>query len=103
MLNLLDPGAPFLEVGLFAAHGLYDGAAPSAGVIAGIGRVASHEVLKKRRQLVVTKISWFVGHYWGAAPSDTAAAPKISAKKPKYRARKPHVPNTLRAMLARLR
>ncbi|HBV56287.1 MAG TPA: methylcrotonoyl-CoA carboxylase, partial [Rhodobacteraceae bacterium] len=31
--NLLDAGSPFLEVGATAAHGLYDGAAPGAGVI----------------------------------------------------------------------
>jgi 3-methylcrotonyl-CoA carboxylase beta subunit len=37
--RLLDPGSPFLEVGLFAAHGLYDGASPCAGLVAGIGRV----------------------------------------------------------------
>ena len=37
--GLLDPGAPFLEIGHFAAHGLYYDAAPSAGVIAGVGRV----------------------------------------------------------------
>ncbi|RVT84439.1 methylcrotonoyl-CoA carboxylase [Rhodobacteraceae bacterium CCMM004] len=43
--GLLDPGAPFLEIGLFAAHGLYDGASPSAGAIAGIGRVAGREVM----------------------------------------------------------
>ena len=43
--NLLDAGSPFLEVGATAAHGLYDGAAPCAGVIAGIGQVQSHEVM----------------------------------------------------------
>ncbi|WP_127109780.1 carboxyl transferase domain-containing protein [Pararhodobacter zhoushanensis] len=43
--NLLDPGSPFLEIGATAAHGLYDGAAPGAGVIAGIGRVMGHEVM----------------------------------------------------------
>ncbi|APX11774.1 carboxyl transferase domain-containing protein [Tateyamaria omphalii] len=43
--NLLDPGSPFLEVGATAAHGLYKGAAPCAGVIAGIGRVMGHEVM----------------------------------------------------------
>ncbi|WP_299612100.1 carboxyl transferase domain-containing protein [uncultured Tateyamaria sp.] len=43
--NLLDPGSPFLEVGATAAHGLYDGAAPCAGVIAGIGRVMGHDVM----------------------------------------------------------
>ncbi|WP_095589147.1 carboxyl transferase domain-containing protein [Actibacterium ureilyticum] len=43
--QLLDPGTPFLEIGQFAAHGLYDGASPCAGVIAGIGRVAGREVM----------------------------------------------------------
>ncbi len=43
--NLLDPGSPFLEVGATAAHGLYDGDAPCAGVIAGIGRVMGQEVM----------------------------------------------------------
>lgn len=43
--NLLDPGSPFLEVGLFAAHGMYDDQVPAAGVIAGIGRVAGREVM----------------------------------------------------------
>ncbi len=43
--NLLDPGSPFLEIGATAAHGMYDGAAPCAGVIAGIGRVAGREVM----------------------------------------------------------
>jgi 3-methylcrotonyl-CoA carboxylase beta subunit len=42
---LLDPGSPFLEIGGVAALGLYDDAAPSAGVIAGIGRVAGQEVM----------------------------------------------------------
>ncbi len=43
--NLLDAGSPFLEVGLTAAHGLYDGAAPCAGVIAGIGLVKGRQVM----------------------------------------------------------
>jgi len=43
--NLLDPGSPFLEVGATAAHGLYDGAAPCAGVIAGVGRVHGQDVM----------------------------------------------------------
>ncbi len=43
--NLLDPGSPFLEVGATAAHGLYDGDAPAAGVIAGIGQVHGQEVM----------------------------------------------------------
>ncbi|MBV8620350.1 MAG: methylcrotonoyl-CoA carboxylase [Curvibacter sp.] len=36
---LLDPGTPFLELSPLAAHGMYHGAAPCAGVITGIGRV----------------------------------------------------------------
>src|SRR6188472_1276275 len=39
--RLLDPGSPFLELGLFAAHGLYNSAIPAAGVVAGIGRVSA--------------------------------------------------------------
>jgi 3-methylcrotonyl-CoA carboxylase beta subunit len=43
--NLLDPGSAFLEIGATAAHGLYDGAAPCAGVIAGIGQVMGQDVM----------------------------------------------------------
>ncbi|MEV0262042.1 carboxyl transferase domain-containing protein [Streptomyces sp. NPDC050617] len=42
---LLDPGSPFLELAPLAADGMYDGAAPAAGVISGIGRVAGREVV----------------------------------------------------------
>ncbi|MCK9539855.1 carboxyl transferase domain-containing protein [Dokdonella sp.] len=42
---LLDPGSPFLELSPLAAHGMYDDAAPAAGLIAGIGRVHGGEVL----------------------------------------------------------
>ncbi len=42
---LLDPGSPFLEIAPLAAHGLYDGAAPCAGLVAGIGRVHGQDVL----------------------------------------------------------
>lgn len=43
--NLLDPGSPFLEVGALAAHGMYGGDAPCAGVIAGIGLVEGRQVM----------------------------------------------------------
>ncbi len=36
---LLDPGTPFLELAPMAAHAMYNGDAPSAGLIAGIGRI----------------------------------------------------------------
>jgi 3-methylcrotonyl-CoA carboxylase beta subunit len=43
--RLLDPGTPFLEIGQLAAHGMYDDAAPSAGVITGIGRIEGVECM----------------------------------------------------------
>ena len=43
--NLLDPGSPFLEIGVTAAHDMYDGDAPGAGVIAGVGRVHGQDVM----------------------------------------------------------
>ncbi|MEQ3679153.1 carboxyl transferase domain-containing protein [Pseudophaeobacter sp.] len=43
--GLLDPGSPFLEVGLFAASGLYNDEVPSAGAIAGIGRVEGRDCM----------------------------------------------------------
>ncbi|QBE63898.1 carboxyl transferase domain-containing protein [Pseudoduganella lutea] len=40
---LLDPGTPFLEFSQLAAFDMYDDAAPSAGIITGIGRVSGQE------------------------------------------------------------
>jgi len=42
---LLDDGSPFLEIAPLAAHDLYDGEAPGAGVIAGIGLVHGRHVM----------------------------------------------------------
>jgi len=42
---LLDPGSPFLELSPLAAHGMYDGEAPGAGLVTGIGRVRGREVM----------------------------------------------------------
>ncbi len=42
---LLDEGSPFLEVGSLAAFGMYDDAAPCAGVVAGIGVIHGQEVM----------------------------------------------------------
>ena len=42
---LLDPGSPFLEFSSLAAHNMYDGAAPGAGIVTGIGRVQGQEVV----------------------------------------------------------
>jgi 3-methylcrotonyl-CoA carboxylase beta subunit len=43
--RLLDLGSPFLEIAPLAAEDLYDGAAPGAGIIAGVGRVEGREVV----------------------------------------------------------
>src|SRR5688500_9188307 len=42
---LLDPGSPFLEIAPLAAEGMYDDAAPGAGMVVGIGRVQGLEVV----------------------------------------------------------
>lgn len=43
--RVLDEGSPFLEIGALAAHGIYDDAAPAAGLIAGIGVVRGRLVM----------------------------------------------------------
>ncbi len=42
---LLDSGSPFLETAALAAEGMYDDAAPAAGMVCGIGRVQGQEVV----------------------------------------------------------
>ena len=41
--TLTDPGSPFLELSPLAADGMYDGDAPAAGIITGVGRVEGRE------------------------------------------------------------
>ncbi|MEM6972274.1 MAG: carboxyl transferase domain-containing protein [Pseudomonadota bacterium] len=57
--RLLDPGSPFLEIGLFAAHGMYDGDAPAAGVIAGIGLIHGRQVMVVANDATVKGGSYF--------------------------------------------
>ena len=38
--RLVDPGAPFLELSPMAAHGLYDGEVPGAGMISALGVIS---------------------------------------------------------------
>ncbi len=42
---LLDPGSPFLELSPLAAEGMYGGAAPGAGIVTGLGRIAGREAV----------------------------------------------------------
>ncbi len=41
--RLIDPGSAFLELSGLAAEGLYDGDAPGAGIVTGIGRIEGVE------------------------------------------------------------
>lgn len=43
--NLLDPGAPFLELSTLAAHDVYSDEVPSAGVVTGIGQIHGRQVM----------------------------------------------------------
>ena len=43
--RLLDPDAPFLELSPLAAWEMYDGQAPGAGIVTGIGRVSGRECM----------------------------------------------------------
>ena len=43
---LLDPSTAFLELNALAAYDLYDGQAPSAGIVTGIGVVEGDKLVK---------------------------------------------------------
>ncbi len=56
---LLDPGAPWLEIGLLVAYDRYDGQAPGAGVITGVGVVAGREVVVVANDATVKAGAWW--------------------------------------------
>ncbi len=43
--RLIDPGTAFFELSPLAAHGMYDGEAPGAGLVTGIGMVRGRQVM----------------------------------------------------------
>jgi len=43
--RLIDPGSAFLELSALAADGMYDGSAPSGGVVTGVGRISGRECM----------------------------------------------------------
>jgi acetyl-CoA carboxylase carboxyltransferase component len=59
--KLTDPGSQFLEVGLFAAHEMYQeyGGAPSSGTIFGIGKIHGREVVIVANDATVKAGAWF--------------------------------------------
>jgi 3-methylcrotonyl-CoA carboxylase beta subunit len=56
---LIDPLSPFLEIGKFAAYGMYDGDVACAGVVAGIGRVCGRECMIVANDATVKGGSYF--------------------------------------------
>ncbi|MGE5368257.1 MAG: carboxyl transferase domain-containing protein [Chloroflexota bacterium] len=43
--TLMDPLSPFLEIGHYAAHDMYDGNLACAGVVAGVGRIRGRQCM----------------------------------------------------------
>jgi acetyl-CoA carboxylase carboxyltransferase component len=57
--GLCDPGSRFIEIGLLVAHDQYDGQAPGAGVVTGIGIVDGREVVIVANDATVKAGSWW--------------------------------------------
>ena len=59
--HLLDPDPPFLELGIYAAHGMYAewGGAPAAGVITGMGKVCGRPFMVIANDATVKAGSFF--------------------------------------------
>jgi 3-methylcrotonyl-CoA carboxylase beta subunit len=57
--GLCDPDTRFLEIGLLVAHDKYDGQAPGAGVVTGIGIVHGREVVIVANDATVKAGSWW--------------------------------------------
>ncbi len=57
--RLIDSGEMFLEVGLLIAHDLYEGQAPSAGVITGVSRIEGQAVIVVANDATVKAGAWW--------------------------------------------
>ena len=57
--RLIDPGGQFVEIGLLVASDRYDGQAPAAGVITGIGEVGGRVVVIVANDATVKAGSWW--------------------------------------------
>lgn len=57
--RLLDPGGPWLELGLLVAYDRYEGQAPGAGVITGLGTIEGREVVVVANDATVKAGSWW--------------------------------------------
>jgi acetyl-CoA carboxylase carboxyltransferase component len=57
--KLIDPGTAFLEIGLLIAFDKYDGQAPAAGVITGIGRIEGRPSVIVANDATVKAGAWW--------------------------------------------
>jgi 3-methylcrotonyl-CoA carboxylase beta subunit len=57
--QLLDPGSRFVEIGLLIAYDQYDGQAPAAGVITGIGRIEGRSAVVVANDATVKAGAWW--------------------------------------------
>lgn len=57
--RLLDPDTPWMEIGLLVAYDRYDGQAPSAGVVTGVGMVSGRHVVIIANDATVKAGSWW--------------------------------------------
>ena len=57
--KLCDPGSRFVEIGLLVAYDQYEGEAPSAGVVTGVGIVQGREVVVVANDATVKAGSWW--------------------------------------------
>src|SRR2546426_7297415 len=57
--KLLDPGARFVEIGLLIAYDKYDGQAPAAGVVTGIGTIDGRPAVLVPNDATVKAGSWW--------------------------------------------
>lgn len=57
--HLLDPGSIFLEIGLLIAHDKYEGQAPGAGVVTGLGKLESRPAVIVANDATVKAGAWW--------------------------------------------
>src|SRR5258708_22013735 len=57
--HLLDPSSMFLEIGLLIAHDKYEGQAPSAGVVTGVGRIEGRPAVIVANDATVKAGAWW--------------------------------------------
>jgi acetyl-CoA carboxylase carboxyltransferase component len=57
--KLVDPGAMFLEIGLLVAYDKYDGQAPGAGVVTGMGRIEGRPAVIVANDATVKAGAWW--------------------------------------------